>query len=103
MITEIGADCERHEWLVGQDVITWSSIAYVVVGAVMALLVVRSRFPRAVLALAAASMLEGIGSTLFHGGSSHLGQYLHDVPLGRNGGVPGGLAGCAAGVPRARS
>ena len=82
MITEIGADCDRHEWLIGRDVITWSSIAYVVVGAVMALLVVRSRLPRPVLALAVASGVEGIGSTLFHGGSSDLGQYLHDVPLG---------------------
>ncbi|MDQ4098907.1 MAG: ceramidase [Chloroflexota bacterium] len=90
MITEIGGDCERHEWLVGQDVITWSSIAYVVVGAVMALLVVRSRLPRAVLALAVASIVEGIGSALFHAGSSDLGQYLHDVPLG---GVTGFVAG----------
>ena len=48
----------------------------------MALLVVRSRLPRAVLALAMASMVEGIGSALLHGGSSDLGQYLHDVPLG---------------------
>ena len=90
MITEIGAGCERHEWLVGQDVITWSSIAYVVVGAVMALRVVRSRLPRPVLALAVASMLEGIGSTLFHGGSSDLGRYLHDVPLGALTGFVGG-------------
>ena len=82
MLTAISADRERHEWLVGQDVNTWSSIAYVVVGAVMALLVVRSRLPRAVLALAVASMVEGIGSALFHGGSSVLGRYLHDVPLG---------------------
>lgn len=82
MITEISADHERHEWLVGQDVNTWSSMAYLVVGAVMALLVIRSRLPRAVLALAVASMIEGIGSALYHGGSSDLGRYLHDVPLG---------------------
>ena len=48
----------------------------------MALLVVRSRLPRAVLALAVGSVIEGVGSALFHGRSSDLGQYLHDVPLG---------------------
>ena len=82
MITAISADRERHEWLVAQDVNTWSSVAYLVVGAVMVLLVVRSRLPRAVVALAVASMVEGIGSALFHGGSSDVGRYLHDVPLG---------------------
>ncbi len=90
MITEISACCERHEWLVAQDVNTWSSIAYVVAGAVMVLLVICSRLPRAVLALAVASMLEGIGSALFHGGSSDLGQYLHDVPLGATTGFMAG-------------
>ena len=90
MIAEVSAGCERHEWLVAQDVNTWSSIAYVVAGGVMALLVIRSRLPRAVLALAVASMLEGIGSALFHGGSSDLGQYLHDVPLGATTGFMAG-------------
>ena len=90
MITGVSSGCEGHEWLVAQDVTTWSSIAYVVAGAVMALLVIRSRLPRAVLALAVASMLEGIGSALFHGGSSDLGHYLHDVPLGATTGFMAG-------------
>jgi len=76
------SDCElRDDWLLEQDVNAWSSLAYVVVGLVLAWEVHRARLPRAVYGLAAIIVAEGFGSLLYHGAASDFGQFLHDVPL----------------------
>ena len=76
------SDCEvRDEWLLEQDVNAWSSLAYVAVGLVLAWEVHRARLPRAVHALAAVTIAEGVGSLLYHGADTDIGQFLHDVPL----------------------
>jgi 1-acyl-sn-glycerol-3-phosphate acyltransferase len=76
------SDCEqRDDWLLEQDVNAWSSLAYVAAGLVLVWEVRRSRLPRAVYALAAITVAEGIGSLLYHGAASDVGQFLHDVPL----------------------
>lgn len=91
MTSRADSDCEfRDEWFAGQDVNTWSSLAYVVVGAVMVVVVIRRRLPRAFYALAVAIAIEGIGSALYHGGTGDLAQYLHDVPLGAAAGFVAG-------------
>jgi glycerol-3-phosphate O-acyltransferase / dihydroxyacetone phosphate acyltransferase len=106
-------DCERRDdWLLEQDVNAWSSLAYVVAGLVLAWEVRRARLPRAVYGLAAIAIAEGVGSFLYHGAASDIGQFLHDVPLigalgfvagwhvGRLRGRadPGSLVGLAAGL-----
>ena len=79
---EQAADCERRDgWGLEQDVNAWSSMAYVAVGIVLAWEIHRARLPRAVWALAIAAIAEGVGSALYHGHASELGQFLHDVPL----------------------
>ena len=76
------ADCEqRDDWFLEQDVNAWTSLAYVAVGAVLAWEVARRRLPAAVYAFAFVVAAEGVGSWLYHGDSSDLSQYLHDVPL----------------------
>ena len=76
------SDCElRDDWLLEQDVNAWSSLAYVAAGLVLAWEVRRARLPRAIYGLAALSVAEGIGSLLYHGAASDVGQFLHDVPL----------------------
>lgn len=52
--------------------------------------IARGRLPRAFVALAGVTALEGIGSLLFHGSSADLGSYLHDASLV---GVLGFIAG----------
>jgi hypothetical protein len=76
------SDCElRDDWLLEQDVNAWSSLAYVAAGLLLAWEVGRGRLPRAVLGLAVVTVAEGIGSLLYHGAASDVGQFLHDVPL----------------------
>jgi glycerol-3-phosphate O-acyltransferase / dihydroxyacetone phosphate acyltransferase len=76
------ADCEvRDAWFLGQDVNAWTSLVYVAVGFVMVGVVVRHGLSRAFLALAGVTVLEGVGSLLYHGGSGDVAQFLHDVPL----------------------
>lgn len=76
------ADCEwRDDWGLEQDVNAWTSLGYVAVGAVLVAEVVVRRLPRAALALAFAAVVEGAGSLLYHGATSELGQFMHDVPL----------------------
>jgi glycerol-3-phosphate O-acyltransferase/dihydroxyacetone phosphate acyltransferase len=76
------SDCEvRDDWLLEQDVNAWSSLAYVAAGLVLVWEVHRSRLPRAALGLAAVAIAEGVGSLLYHGAASDVGQFLHDVPL----------------------
>ena len=89
------ADCERHDdWFLGQDVNAWSSLAYVAVGAVIAVLVLRRRIAPAFLALAASVTLVGVGSLLYHGEGGDAAQLLHDAPLvGALGFVAGWHAG----------
>ena len=64
------ADCELVDaWLWEQDVNAWSSLAYVVAGLVLAVATNRHRLPRAFYALAAITVVEGVGSLLYHGRS----------------------------------
>lgn len=80
--SDAAADCEaRDDWRLEQDVNAWTSLAYVGVGALLVSLVVRRRLPPAVWGLAVAAAAEGVGSVLYHGASSEIGQFLHDVPL----------------------
>ena len=82
MPAAVDADCEaRDDWFLEQDVDAWTSLAYIAVGALVVAIVVRRQLPRAFVALGALVALEGVGSSLYHGGSGTLGQYLHDVPL----------------------
>ena len=76
------ADCEvRDAWFLGQDVNAWTSLVYDAVGFVMVGVVVRHGLSRAFLALAGVTVLEGVGSLLYHGGSGDVAQFLHDVSL----------------------
>jgi 1-acyl-sn-glycerol-3-phosphate acyltransferase len=76
------SDCElRDDWLLEQDVNAWSSLAYVAAGLLLAWEASRGRLPRAVLGLALITAAEGVGSLLYHGAASDVGQFLHDVPL----------------------
>ncbi len=76
------SDCElRDGWFFEQDVNAWTSLSYIAVGVVVLLVVVRRRLPPAFIALGAVVALEGIGSTLYHGGSGDIAQLLHDVPM----------------------
>lgn len=89
------ADCERRDdWFLGQDVNAWSSLAYLAVGFVIAVVVVRQRLPRAFFVFAALAALEGVGSLLYHGNGGDVAQFLHDAPLlGALGFVAGWQAG----------
>jgi hypothetical protein len=74
------ADCEAHDGgLFAQDVNAWSSIAYIVVGAIIAAVVTRRRMPIVFLGLAAALVAEGVGSVLYHGEPSAGTRVLHDA------------------------
>jgi hypothetical protein len=74
------ADCEVHDGgLFAQDVNAWSSLAYVAVGAIITVNVVRRRIPVAFLALAAVITVEGIGSVLYHGDPSDTARLVHDA------------------------
>ncbi len=85
------ADCEeRDDWFFSQDVNAWTSLAYVAVGLAIAVVVVRRRAPRSFIALGAVTVLEGIGSMLYHGTRGDAVQLLHDVALV---GVLGFIAG----------
>jgi glycerol-3-phosphate O-acyltransferase/dihydroxyacetone phosphate acyltransferase len=76
------ADCERRDGgFMGQDVNAWTSLGYAAVGVLVAVVVLRRRLPRAFLALAAVTVVEGLGSLLYHGGRGDAAQLLHDVPL----------------------
>jgi glycerol-3-phosphate O-acyltransferase / dihydroxyacetone phosphate acyltransferase len=76
------SDCEtRDDWFLEQDVNAWTSLAYVVAGAIVAWQVVRRRLPSAAGGLGALLVAEGIGSLLYHGDAGDVSQYLHDVPL----------------------
>lgn len=81
-MTDTFADCERRDdGLFEQDVNAWSSVAYLVAGAVIVRQVRRAGLPRALDVLAVLVALEGAGSFLYHGAASDLAQALHDVPL----------------------
>jgi 1-acyl-sn-glycerol-3-phosphate acyltransferase len=81
-LADENVDCElRDRWFLGQDVNAWSSLAYVGVAVVIAVVVVRRRLPRAFLALAVVVALEGAGSLAYHGGRGDAAQFLHDTPL----------------------
>jgi Ceramidase len=78
---EIG-DCEAVDnWSLAQDVNAWSSLGYVVAGLVVIVAVARRRVPRVFLALAAAIVVEGVGSVLYHGDPGDAAQLLHDAAL----------------------
>ena len=78
---EIG-DCEAVDnWSLAQDVNAWSSLGYVVAGLVVIVAVARRRVPRVFLALAAAIVVEGVGSVLYHGDPGDVAQLLHDAAL----------------------
>ncbi len=102
MPTQETADCERRDdWGLEQDVNAWSSLGYVLVGIVLAWEIHRARLPRAVWGLAVAAAAEGIGSLLYHGQASDVGQFLHDVPLvAALGYVAGWHAGRVVGAAR---
>ena len=75
-------DCEVvGGWLFDQPVNTWSSFAFVVVGAAIAWITVRRGVSRWFLVLALASIVEGLGSVLFHGGATRGGHFVHDLGL----------------------
>jgi hypothetical protein len=81
MTALLSADCElRDRWFLEQDVNAWTSLAYVAAGIVIVVLVVRRGLPRAYLALGAMTILEGVGSLLYHGRSGEIAGLLHDVP-----------------------
>jgi hypothetical protein len=74
------ADCEAHDGgLFAQDVNAWSSIVYIVVGAIIAVAVVKRRMPVVFVALAAVLAAEGVGSVLYHGEPSDDARVLHDA------------------------
>ncbi len=94
------ADCELVDaWLWEQDVNAWSSLAYVAAGLVLAVATNRHRLPRAFYALAAITVVEGVGSLLYHGRSGEASQAVHDLALV---GMLGFLAGWHLGRPHAR-
>jgi 1-acyl-sn-glycerol-3-phosphate acyltransferase len=80
------ADCEaRDGWGFAQDVNAWTSFAYVAVAVVLVVAVVRSRLDGiargCLLVFAALVAAEGVGSVLFHGGSTRGGHFVHDAAL----------------------
>lgn len=80
--TEIFLDCEaRSGRLWEQSVNTWSSLAYVLAGVLLAAAATRRRFPLGAVVLGAAIALEGVGSVLFHGAESEISLALHDLAL----------------------
>ena len=97
------ADCEaRDDWFLAQDVNAWTSLAYVVAGLVVGVGVVRRQLPRSFAALAGVTVLEGVGSWLYHGASGDVAQLLHDGGLiGVLGFVAGWHVGRLAGAPDA--
>lgn len=75
-------DCEARDGrLWEQSVNTWSSLAYVVVGVVLAAAAGRRRLPLGAAVLGFAIALEGVGSVLFHGAASEISLALHDLAL----------------------
>jgi hypothetical protein len=74
-------DCERRPGRWRQPVNTLSSSAYVIAGAVMGEAARRRRRGPAPAALAAALVLEGVGSAAFHGRGDRFAHALHDLPL----------------------
>jgi hypothetical protein len=81
MTALLSADCElRDRWFLEQDVNAWTSLAYVAAGIVIIVVVGRRGLPRAYLALGATTVLEGVGSWLYHGRSGEIAGLLHDVP-----------------------
>jgi len=97
------ADCEiRDGWFLEQDVNSWSSLGFVVVGVVIAATVVRRRLPPSFLALAVVAAAEGVGSWLYHGGTGDVAQFVHDVALvGALGLIAGWHVGRVAGGSQA--
>jgi glycerol-3-phosphate O-acyltransferase / dihydroxyacetone phosphate acyltransferase len=93
------SDCEvRDDWFLEQDVNAWTSLAYVAVGALLLVAVVRRRVSPAFAALAAVVVAEGVGSWLYHGGTGDVAQFMHDVALvGALGFVAGWHVGRLAG------
>lgn len=75
-------DCEAR---VGrfweQGVNSWSSLAYVIAGALLAWAVARGRLPMSALVFAAAVALEGLGSVLYHGTPGTVSHAIHDIAL----------------------
>lgn len=85
------ADCESLDgWLWQQEVNGWSSLAYVLAGAVIGRVAWRSPVRGPLLLLAALVGLEGVGSLVYHGRPGDLAQALHDIALL---GILGFLAG----------
>ena len=75
-------DCEAvDDWSLAQDVNAWSSLGYIVAGLVVIVAVARCRVPRVFLALAAAVIVEGVGSVLYHGDPGDAARLLHDAAL----------------------
>ena len=88
-------DCETaDDWLWHQDVNTWSSLAFLLVGGWLAGAVVRRRIDRSFGVLALVVLLEGSGSVAYHGLGGEGASALHDISLL---GVVGFLAGWHAG------
>lgn len=81
-VTAVPPDCEIPDtWFFDQDVNTWSSFVYVAVGLGISSLVIRRGYSRWFHLLGLAAAVEGIGSVLFHGGSTRGGQFVHDVGI----------------------
>lgn len=80
--TEAPADCEAFSggWL-EQGANAWSSLGYVVVGAVIVVAALRRRLPLTFVVFGAATVAEGIGSVLYHGRPGDAAQAVHDVAL----------------------
>lgn len=76
------ADCEAFTGgLFEQVVNAWSSLGYVVVGAVVIAAALRGRMPRTFILFGVAGVAEGVGSVLYHGRPGDGAQALHDVAL----------------------
>lgn len=75
-------DCEARAgrfW--EQGVNSWSSLSYVIAGALLTWAVARDRLPLSALVFAAAVALEGFGSVLLHGTPSDVSHAIHDIAL----------------------
>jgi glycerol-3-phosphate O-acyltransferase / dihydroxyacetone phosphate acyltransferase len=76
------ADCELWgEGWPAQPIATWSSMAYVVAGALVVWWAMRRRWSRWFVPFGVVLALEGLGSVAFHGEGGDAAQVLHDAPL----------------------
>ncbi|MCH7789842.1 MAG: 1-acyl-sn-glycerol-3-phosphate acyltransferase [Acidobacteria bacterium] len=76
------ADCERSDPIgIAQDVNAWTSLAYAAVAVALLAGVSSKKLFRSAALLAFLSLAEAVGSVLFHGDPSDVGQWIHDVAL----------------------